>query len=320
MVMYDSIRAYTDEDVTLWVLCLDEQAYISLNTMALPGIRPIQLATLEAADQDLFAVKDTRKLIEYYFTISPCFPLYLLQTYPEIDVVNYVDSDLYFYSDPKPIYDELGDKSVLIIPHRFADDGLWREKYGVYNVGLLSFRNDADGRACLGWWRERCLEWCKDTLDEENGRFADQKYLDHFPKLFNNVVVSQHKGTNLAPWNFMRFDITKNAQGEIIVDDQPLIFYHFQGLRLHNRWLYFPNSNSFSEMSSALFKWLYPPYVAALHAKQDEIKRKYPNLPIGVGHAREGGLPFKAILKGLKNGTVRSYLRVDFKFRNITIG
>src|SRR5205823_10040223 len=102
-------------------------------------------------------------------------------------------------------------------------------------VGLMAFRNDSFGRECLEWWRERCLEWCYDRL--EGDRFADQKYLDDWPTRFERVVVLQHKGAGVAPWNAMNYQICLQ-NGRVIVDGQPLIFYHFHGLKIINRWLY----------------------------------------------------------------------------------
>ena len=72
------------------------------------------------------------------------------------------------------IHDALNDRSVLIVEHRFPQGQGDPASYGTYNVGILGFRNDAAGRACLQWWRERCLEWCYDRV--EAGKYADQKY------------------------------------------------------------------------------------------------------------------------------------------------
>src|SRR5207237_5145326 len=101
-------------------------------------------------------------------------------------------------------------------------------KSGIYTVGWVSFRRDADGLACLRWWRERCLEWCRDR--HEDGRFADQKYLDDWPTRFEGVRVLQHKGANLAPWNLSNVTV-QIREGRIQADEEPLLFFHFHGLK-----------------------------------------------------------------------------------------
>jgi len=140
-----------------------------------------------------------------------------------------LDADLYFFSSPEPLFDELGAGSILMIEHRFSAANSDHGKYGRFNVGYMTFRNDDSGRKCLEWWRERCIEWCYDRLEET--RFADQKYLDAWPKLFNGVVVSTNSGANLAPWNIDRHRITtKNRR--LCSDENEVIFFHFAGIKV----------------------------------------------------------------------------------------
>src|SRR5262249_1819337 len=177
--------------------------YRILGRLALPGLRPIALAALEKGDPALARARLDRTRVEYYFTCTPSLPLFVLNHTSGVEVVTYLDADLYFFGDPAPVAAELGSGSVLIIPHRFPEHLKHAEAYGIYNVGLLCFRNDERGRACLTWWRERCLEWCHDRLEGE--RFADQGYLNDWPARFPGVVVLQHPGVNLAPWNVARY-------------------------------------------------------------------------------------------------------------------
>src|SRR6185369_9309965 len=127
-----------------------------------PELIPIPLEEFEAADPALLQAKANRSKVEYYFTCTPSLPLYVLNKNPEYDLVTYIDSDLYFYSSPEPLFEEMGDDSISVIEHRYAPHLLGRERYGIYNVAWMSFRRTPDGLACLNWWRERCLEWCYD--------------------------------------------------------------------------------------------------------------------------------------------------------------
>jgi hypothetical protein len=51
------------------------------------------------------------------------------------------------------------------------------------------------------------------------------------------VIVLQHKGANLVPWNVANYKIRKN-KGYVWVDEKPLIFFHFHGLKKINAWLH----------------------------------------------------------------------------------
>jgi hypothetical protein len=180
-----------------------------------------------------------------------------------------VDADLNFYSDVKPIYDELGDDSILIVEHRYAPEHEHlAPKSGIYNVGTMAFRNDEKGLVCLRWWRERCLEWCYNRF--EDGKFGDQKYLDDWPERFDGVVVLQHKGAGLAPWNVARYKLELNSR-PITVDGQTLIFYHFHDYKPISRRLAIPAGGYSISPKQALY--LYLPYARALQKVETMVSQ-----------------------------------------------
>ncbi|PYS24725.1 MAG: glycosyl transferase [Acidobacteria bacterium] len=292
----------------MWVLCFDDVSCHTLRTLKLDNLIPISLSEFEAGDDELLEAKKDRNTVEYYFTCSPSLLLYVLKNWREVDVLCYLDADLFFYSDPAPIYDELSDNSILIIPHRFPDNALWRaEKYGKFNVGLLAFRNDSSGRQCLDWWRERCLEWCYDRI--EPGRFADQKYLDDWPERFEKVVVLEHKGANLAPWNFMNYEI-EMADGIATVDGAPLIFYHFHGVKILGRRLYdTASAGDYERMPSRLKQWLYPRYIAELKRTEQWIRSLVPEVELGYSSIRTESYGFRGVVSKLLRGQVM----IDYK-------
>ncbi len=247
---------------TLWALCLDNDTHDALETLQLEGVRPIPLAELEAADPALLAVKGSRSTVEYYFTCSPSLPRFLMQQHPDIELITYLDADLLFYSSPQPIFDELGDGSVLIVPHRFPESLRHLEINGVFNVGLVSFRSDSRGRAILDRWREQCLDWC--YLRVEDNRMADQRYLDAWPGQ-PGVVVLQHPGAGLAPWNVMRYRLDLDAE-QPSVDGHPLVFYHFQGFKAIRSGLWDLGSYRYAATNRMIRGRLYRPYIRELQA------------------------------------------------------
>jgi hypothetical protein len=265
LALYDSLLEYA-RPFQLHVLCLDGPTYRILGRLALPGVRLISLAALEKGDPTLARARHDRTRVEYYFTCTPSLPLFVLNHTPGVEVVTYLDADLYFFGDPAPVAAELGSGSILIIPHRFPEYLKHAEAYGIYNVGLLSFRNDARGRACLTWWRERCLEWCHDRLEGE--RFADQGYLNDWPARFPGVVVLQHWGVNLAPWNVARYRL-QLRQGTVLVDAEPLLCYHFHGLRVRAHDAFDLGLEVYhTPLNDALEHGVYVPYLRKLQSLQ----------------------------------------------------
>ena len=240
---------------------MNDPAYEALQNLDLPGIYPIRLRDFEEGDAPLAVAKSNRGLIEYYFTCTPSLPLYILRENPSVEMITYLDSDLFFFSDPAVLFDEFGDNSVGIIGHRFPPALKASEVFGLYNVGFLIFRRDAAGMACLNWWRDRCNEWCYDHLD--NGRFADQKYLDSWARMFPGVVELRHKGANLAPWNLANYRITRK-DGKVMVDEQELIFFHFHGFKPITRIVYTLNFEDYQiHATQPIVRNIYAPYALA---------------------------------------------------------
>ena len=79
------------------------------------------------------------------------------------------------------------------------------------------------------------MEWCYDRL--EDGKYADQKYLNEWPDLYNeHLVISSNIGIGVAPWNITSKPL-QEKNGKITVADNPLVFYHFAGFDFISRFL-----------------------------------------------------------------------------------
>ena len=269
-------RSLADHDAgaVLWVLALDDETAATLRACEDPGLRVVSLPELEVADAELAAAKTNRSRVEYYFTLSPCWPRHLLRTRAEIATLVYLDADLLFFSSPQPIWAELARGSILLCAHGFPSFLAHYERHGVYNVGVLGWRRDEAGLACLDWWRERCLEWCRDQL--EPGRYADQKYLEQWPRLFTGVVVCAHPGVNLAPWNWPGRDIRVEG-GHVLVSGTPLVVFHFARFRpLLGNWWWLSGQLDYGVMPWPLRQSLYGAYWTALRAAFTELRRISP--------------------------------------------
>ncbi len=258
ITMYRSLSRVS-QDFKLWILCFDELTYKLLSQMNLDNVELISLEEFE--DEELKKTKQDRSLVEYFWTCTPSLPLYILSKYPELDMITYIDADLYFYSDPLPIFEEFSYRSILLIEHRYAKDIENKTKNnGIYNVQFITFRNDETGITALRWWRDRCLEWCYRRA--EDGKMGDQKYLDDWTTRFSNVCVLKNKGAGLAPWNIIKYNI-RRVENEIYVDEDKLIFYHFHYFKMysnklfnlstyklykeHKKLIYIPHINSLGE-------------------------------------------------------------------------
>jgi hypothetical protein len=260
LALYQSLVRWAGRPFTLHVLCLDDAVLDYLQRASLPYVRLIKVSDLEDAYPLLSRARENRSLVEYYFTLVPALPLYLFEHTPDVELVTYVDADLYCYSTLDPIYQVLGDGSILLIPHGEAAP----KRGGIYNVGVIVFRNDQSGRSCLSSWHRLCIEWCYDRW--ENGKYADQGYLDPWPVMFSGVVVSRHRGIGLAPWNVGGCALSFRDD-RVYVDGDPLVFYHFADLRMVHPsrftcYLVFYGGR----LTKSLKQLVYKPYVCELRA------------------------------------------------------
>ena len=228
LAMYHSLRRHLGR-IDIWVLCLDSEVKLKLEKMRLAGLRTLSLETLEANDPQLEPCRKNRSLVEYYFTCTPCLARHMMLRDPTVDWVIYLDADLYFFKSPASIIEEMNKGDVAIISHRFSESQKALEIYGKFNVGWVGFRNNPEGIRCASWWRDRCLEWCHDS--PEDGKFGDQKYLDHFHEITNTTISIENPGANLAPWNLGNHDITFR-DGRVFVDECELVFFHFHDCKL----------------------------------------------------------------------------------------
>ena len=270
LAMIRSLRRF-DPGCRITVLCLTEACGQVLGRLQEPGVTSISLEDFERENPDLLAIKDTRSLRDYYFTLSGCIVASMLRDAADGQIVTYLDADLLFYSSPAPIFAAMKDASVGLIGHRHHWWTKRLEKYGRFNVGWVSFRADAVGREAAHWWRERNIEWCYGNVDGD--RFADQKYLDHIYAKFPNVVEITHPGANIGPWNVCRHSIARGPGDSFVIDGKfPLIFVHYSGLTETEPNVYLCSNVSYlGPFSRTVRSGLYEPYIALLKRIRAEL-------------------------------------------------
>lgn len=244
LVLYNSLKKYNQE-FELYILCLDDftHDYFLKNKSTYKEIKLLKLNEIEENDFHLIEAKSNRSRIEYYFTLSPCLPLFLLKKY-NLPHICSLDADILFLDNPKKIFDKLNDYSIIVTPHKFSKELLHLEKYGIFNVSFQIFKNNSIGLECLNEWKKDCINWCGDEFDKINDRFADQKYLDKWSNLFPNELYSLNDNTSgLAPWNINNYAITKKND-EFYSNNEKIIFYHFHHFKiLSKKWA----TNGFNE-------------------------------------------------------------------------
>ncbi len=272
IAMYESL-ARVCNDFHLYIFAFDNACLKALQTLKYPNMTVISLAEFE--DDELLRVKPERSIAEYCWTCTSSAILYVLQRF-KVDQCTYLDADLFFFSSPSVLFEEMGDSSILITEHRYTPKYDKAKKTGTYCVQFISFKNDAHGLKALCWWRERCLEWCYARL--EDGKFGDQLYLEDWTTRFEGVHVPQHPGGGLAAWNIQQYNVFLR-DGKIYVKEYrtgkefPAVFYHFHYVRLFRNGLIELGRR---ELSASVLNLLYRPYIQILK----DLGNRFDNLSI----------------------------------------
>ena len=154
MAMYRSLCRQCN-NFHLYIFAFDDYCYNFFSSNDFEHVTVISLQEFE--DQRLLVAKKNRSSGEYCWTCTPSTVLYVLDHF-EVDNCTYIDADLFFYSSPQVLIDEVGDDSVMITEHRYTEKYDQTKTSGKYCVQFVFFKNDKRARKVLEWWREACLE------------------------------------------------------------------------------------------------------------------------------------------------------------------
>jgi hypothetical protein len=206
------------KNYTLWIICFDTDLHQLLKKENLVNVRLLKMEDLET--EELIEVKKNRSKVEYYWTLSPFIADFVFDRDKTLNILTYIDADLWFKEDPKNIIDDFinSNQAILLTDHAYEYINDNSHKYGKYCVQFIVY-DRSKSINIRKWWQKKCIEWCYARV--ENGKFGDQKYLEELPRLFGDQVhILKNKELILGPWNVFRF-----PHGNLIA-------YHFHGLRL----------------------------------------------------------------------------------------
>ncbi len=226
LVLYESL-CRNCIDFVIYIIAFDDDCYEKLCEFDLSKAVIIPYYIFE--DSELLSVKESRPRKEYLWTTTPKTVQYVFDNYDE-KLCIYVDADVMFFGDPEVLIDEMHEQdAVMITEHRFADYCDHTESAGKYNVQFMPFKSEKS-KHILNDWKKKCLDKC--CLDPENGYCGDQKYLDDWQDIFDDVHVMENLGGGVAPWNVSKYSFNRRDNIIYLIDNanqstNRLIFYHF---------------------------------------------------------------------------------------------
>lgn len=280
LALYHSLMS-VKTDFILYVQCMDDISADILNKMNLD--RMVISYPEEFEDEILKKLKKERSKAEYCWTCTAASIEYFMKKY-NLSECTYIDADLYFFSNPECLFKEIHDAQadISIIEHRFSIETEETQRSGRYCVEFNYFNNSENAMKALKWWKESCFEWCyhkyEPAKDGKPERYGDQKYLEQFPVLFENVHILKHLGAGVAPWNLSQYKLVDNSGDKILLrhlkkrQDTALVFYHFQNLKyISHRYVNINSQSKRKELKNAI----YIPYLGVLEGKRSMLEKEY---------------------------------------------
>jgi len=300
VAMYQSLEK-TGIDFHLYIFAFDDASFKILNQLNFKHATIISLKEFE--NEKLLEVKPGRTKAEYCWTCTSSTILYVIENF-NVPSCTYLDADLFFYSSPSVLIEEMGDKSVLITEHRFTPKYDRSEIAGIYCVQFVTFKNNPEGLKVLNWWVNACLDLCYSRY--EDGKFGDQKYLDDWTTRFEGIHVLKHLGGGLAPWNIQQYRYLKRDQNNIMMMEIKsekkfqTIFYHFHYVRFY--------SNDFVDfgwfkLENNIITNFYIPYIKSLKESLKLVREISPDF-------QEGLRPFSLKDKD----TLKNKVKITYKY------
>jgi hypothetical protein len=215
LTMHQSLLTHSSEDCTLWILVMDKASAGALMRLQLPEIRMIAIEELEET-LELQELRTRRSWKNYCWAMSSQLTWFLLRS--GLDEITYLDADMFFFADPKPVFEWMGERSIGITPHRLIPEKRYLSANGEFNLGWLTLRHTPVGYYCSDLWAQQVRQ-----RSAKNPRYFDQQYLDVWPFLYGEAVAILPKNVNVAPWNVGNWEVTAGPA----VDGMPIIVYHF---------------------------------------------------------------------------------------------
>lgn len=201
---------------------------------------------------------------------------YLIRQNSNLEVIYYLDPDLYFYNSLDSLNEKLKTKAAVLTPHILSQierDGKFPEEntflqYGVFNLGFLGLNPKKEStKKILDWWEHRTLNYGYDSAHK--GYFVDQLWINFLPVFYDDVEIVKSYGYNMAPWNLHeRRIISLNDNKILLNDNSELVFYHFSKISTEDQIS--RNYNRFDLLDFPLLGELYNDYKKVLKASNFE--------------------------------------------------
>jgi hypothetical protein len=170
--------------------------------------------------------------MEYTYAITPFVIRHLLSNlYTQ---VLFLKLETLVLGDLEPLFIKLNQNSAIVTPHLlFPDVSILKINQevevlmaGVFNGGVIGFRNTPEALSYLDWWSQKTSSQCR--RDVSNGLHFEQRWLDFITSFISNLGIIRDKGINVAHWNLHERTLNMN-DGLLYAGADRCLVFRFSG-------------------------------------------------------------------------------------------
>tara|TARA_R110000868_G_scaffold92056_1_gene255122 strand:- start:19837 stop:20805 length:969 start_codon:yes stop_codon:yes gene_type:complete len=248
------------------IFCLDGESREALINLGFP-----KQDILMADDYVTKEVLDARSRMlfrEYCMLFKSICVEAVFDSQKDVDWCVNIDADMMFFHDPACVFEREKNAKVLLTHHRYSPQmKKWGETAGWHNGGFMAFRKSQTARDVLRYWLSECLK--RPPYNDRKNETFNQKIVDSFPNEFPDVVTIPDKGVNTGPWDIDNYTVGHDGN-MLMLSDEPLYIYHYQGMRFHTFGLIDVYSGERKERPEVI-RHIYRPYCHTLRRAQREL-------------------------------------------------
>lgn len=179
--------------------------------------------------------------------------------------VTVIDCDLWFFSSPEPVFEEIGDALMAVLPHGFAPaarglPGITMESHrqcGLYNAGWVTFGDLAPAADFAELCRQGPIAY-REQPDENGVLLGEQGCLESLAIAIGAHVIA-HPGAAPGPWCANAQELRQFDDDSLQFGGRPLVAWHYHSFRLGEQL-----ANAEYELPVRLAALVYGPYRDAL--------------------------------------------------------
>lgn len=228
----DSLRQ-TNPDYTFVIGLVDKLSVANLPPDLVPDYPMLEIDQIGIPD--FAAMCDRYDITELNTAVKPFYIDYFYRTRPEATAVIYFDPDIIVFQPLTRLNDALTRHSLVLTPHTCSPTPDWERpneqhhlNTGIFNLGFIGLRADAEARQFIGWWKERLVYECRIDLCE--GLFVDQHWVNFAPVYHRSVCIEKHLGYNVAYWNLHERPMHQRPDGTWVAGEGDVLqFFHYSG-------------------------------------------------------------------------------------------